>query len=165
MQYDSMFRTLSTRDLFVILTTCCVLMAFSRLNDTAIDDWGKLIKAFVVIVSTCVLRAVLTRPRQSTHQNLLCMILVLAIAIPYCSAFVGGLNSHHIDYPLESLRSVVWLLSVPLFSFFLFDFRNRMCDLQDFVPRSFVEVVLVFPAWSVIVSVLEFFWLFVDFSG
>ena len=80
-------------------------------------------------------------------------LLLMGLALPFvfwkCAVTptVEAYSLAHI------LGSPIWILLIPIASFFLFEFTSGPQSIEKHLPRLFVETVILFPIWTAIVAV------------
>ena len=81
-----------------------------------------------------------------------CFLLLIALALPFVywkCAVTPTIEAYSLAH---IFGSPIWILAIPIVSFFLFEFSSGPQPIEKHLTRWFIETVVLIPIWTGIVA-------------
>lgn len=144
------------KDFFWLLLCVSALITVGTIPNELFFGYGSIVKAFAALLVVYWLRSVILMRDVSKRQRVFAYSAILIALLPYVYTFLNLYNPPFRLSVHKWIGDPIWVFTVPTMSFIVFDLRDQPKNLARFLIRSSVELILVFPVWTVSWIYLQF---------
>ena len=93
------------------------------------------------------------RSRWPRASRQVAFVILLALAMPFVY-FKCIMLPTYASYWTHLVVTPLWVLTIPVVSFFFFDQKKKLVRFDEYWLRSLIELTVLVPIWSVILSIV-----------